>query len=97
MAALIHNYLILLIFPSGTSLAESPRGSSRMHSQIVALLVPEGCRRAALLVRRADGQLALQGIDARVAHAARIAAAWCDDGSGLADAPATGVSPTGRE
>ena len=38
-----------------------------MQSQIIALLVPVGCRRAALLVRRGDGQFALEGIDARVA------------------------------
>jgi hypothetical protein len=67
-----------------------------MQSQIIALLMPEGCRRAALLVRRADGQLALQGIDARVARAARIAAAWSGDRPELGDPPATGVSPAVR-
>ena len=67
-----------------------------MPSQVIALLVPEGCRRAALLVRRADGQLALQGIDARLAHAARIAAAWSDEGADGADAAATGGSPAVR-
>jgi hypothetical protein len=44
-----------------------------MQSQIIALLVPEGCRKATLLVRRGDGQFALQGIDARLAAATRIA------------------------
>jgi hypothetical protein len=47
-----------------------------MQSQIIALLVPQGCRRATLLVRRGDGQFALEGIDARVAAASRIAANW---------------------
>jgi len=67
-----------------------------MQSQVIALLVPEGCRRAALLVRRADGQLALQGVDARLARAARIAAAWSDEGVHRTVAPATAVSPAVR-
>jgi hypothetical protein len=36
--------------------------------------VPYGANRATLLVRRADGRLTLQGIDARVARAMRLAA-----------------------
>ncbi len=56
-----------------------------MQSQIVALLVPEGSRRATLLVRRGDGQFALEGIDARVASATRVAAAWFRQGSPIVD------------
>jgi len=56
-----------------------------MQSQIIALLVPEGCRRATLLVRRGDGQFALEGIDARVASATQIAAAWFRQGSPIVD------------
>ena len=56
-----------------------------MQSQIIALLVPEGCRRATLLVRRGDGQFALEGIDARVASATQIAAAWFRQGSPIVE------------
>ena len=59
-----------------------------MPSQIIALLVPQGCRKAALLVRRGDGQFALEGIDARVASATRVASAWFRQGSPIVD-PAT--------
>ena len=59
-----------------------------MQSQIVALLVPEGSRKATLLVRRGDGQFALEGIDARVASATRVAASWFRQGSPIVD-PAT--------
>jgi hypothetical protein len=59
-----------------------------MQSQIIALLVPAGSRRATLLVRRGDGQFALQGIDARVASATRVAANWFRQGSPIVD-PAT--------
>jgi hypothetical protein len=59
-----------------------------MQSQIVALLVPHGCRQATLLVRRGDGQFALEGIDARVASASRVAANWFRQGSPIVD-PAT--------
>ena len=45
-----------------------------MQSEVIALLVPEGSLRATLLVRRRDGQFALERIDARVASAARVAA-----------------------
>jgi len=44
-----------------------------MQSKIVALLAHEGCREAALLMRRADGQFALARIDARLGAAARLA------------------------
>ena len=47
-----------------------------MQSKIVALLAPEGSLEATLLVRRADGQFALERIDARVASAARVAASY---------------------
>jgi hypothetical protein len=47
-----------------------------MQSKIIALLAPEGSREATLLVRRANGQFALERIDARVAHARRVAAAY---------------------
>jgi hypothetical protein len=59
-----------------------------MQSQIIALLVPEGSRKATLLVRRGDGQFALEGIDARVASATRVAASWFRQGSPIVD-PAT--------
>jgi hypothetical protein len=59
-----------------------------MQSQIVALLVPQGSRRATLLVRRGNGQFALEGIDARVAFATRVAATWFRQGSPIVD-PAT--------
>jgi hypothetical protein len=45
-----------------------------MQSKIIALLAPEGSLQATLLVRRGDGQFALERIDARVAAAARLAA-----------------------
>jgi hypothetical protein len=47
-----------------------------MQSKIIALLAPEGCLQATLLVRRGDGQFALERIDARVAAAARLAARY---------------------
>ena len=59
-----------------------------MQSQVIALLVPAGSRKATLLVRRGDGQFALEGIDARVASAARVAAHWFRQGSPIVD-PAT--------
>jgi hypothetical protein len=45
-----------------------------MQSKIIALLAAEGSPQATLLVRRGDGQFALERIDARVAAAARLAA-----------------------
>jgi hypothetical protein len=59
-----------------------------MQSQVIALLVPEGSRKATLLVRRGDGQFALEGIDARVAAATRVAASWFRQGAAIVD-PAT--------
>jgi hypothetical protein len=59
-----------------------------MQSQVIALLVPKGIRNATLLVRRGDGQFALEGIDARVASATRVAATWFRQGSPIVD-PAT--------
>lgn len=59
-----------------------------MQSQIIALLVPDGSRKATLLVRRGDGQFALEGIDARVASATRVAASWFRQGPAIVD-PAT--------
>ena len=56
-----------------------------MQSQIVALLVPQGSRKATLLVRRGDGQFALEGIDARVASATRVAANWFRQGAAIVD------------
>jgi hypothetical protein len=56
-----------------------------MQSQIIALLVPGGSRTATLLVRRGNGQFALQGIDARIAAAARIAAQWVRQGAPIVD------------
>ena len=45
-----------------------------MQSEMIDMLMPAGSTGAALLVRRADGQFALERIDARVARAARAAA-----------------------
>ncbi len=45
-----------------------------MQSEVIALLTPQGSPKAAMLVRRGDGRLALERIDARVAAAARVAA-----------------------
>jgi hypothetical protein len=59
-----------------------------MQSQIIALLVPEGARQATLLVRRGNGQFALQAIDARLASATRGAAHWFRQGAAIVD-PAT--------
>ncbi|GAC1501464.1 MAG: hypothetical protein NVS1B6_07860 [Steroidobacteraceae bacterium] len=56
-----------------------------MQSQVVAVLVPIGCRRATLLVRRGNGEFALQGIDARVAAATRLAASWFRQASPILD------------
>jgi hypothetical protein len=56
-----------------------------MQSQVIALLVPVGSRKATLLVRRGDGQYALQGIDARVASATRVAATWFRQGPPIVD------------
>jgi hypothetical protein len=56
-----------------------------VQSQIIALLVPQGSQRATLLVRRGDGQFALEGIDARVASATRVAANWFRQGSAIVD------------
>ena len=47
-----------------------------MQSQVIALLAPEGSLEATLLVRRANGQFALERIDARLARATRMAAAY---------------------
>jgi hypothetical protein len=44
-----------------------------MQSKIITMWVPRGSSQAAMLVRRGDGRLAIQGIDARVARAARLA------------------------
>jgi len=38
-----------------------------------------------LLVRRANGQFALEGIDARVASATQVAAAWFRQGTPIVD------------
>jgi hypothetical protein len=47
-----------------------------MQSVIVAMLSPSDSAEAALLVRRANGQFALERVDARLAAAARVAANW---------------------
>jgi hypothetical protein len=60
-----------------------------MQSQIITWLVNEGCPKATLLVRRGNGQFALERIDARVAAASRIAAGWSrlPPKAPIADAP----------
>jgi hypothetical protein len=57
-----------------------------MQSVVIGMLMPEGSRGAALLVRRANGQFAFERIDARVAYAARAAARWSSSGAAGADA-----------
>lgn len=47
-----------------------------MQSVLVKMLMPEGSPGAALLVRRSNGEFAIERIDARVACAARAAARW---------------------
>jgi hypothetical protein len=47
-----------------------------MQSELIALWLLEGSERAALVVRRADGQFALERIDARLASAALTAATY---------------------
>ena len=59
--------------------------------QSVLMLVPEGSSGAALLVRRADGQFAIERIDARVAFAARAAARWSRKGAAAADSARPGL------
>jgi hypothetical protein len=61
-----------------------------MQSKIIALLAPEGSLEATLLVRRANGQFALERIDARLAHATRMAAAYA--GSKTHSAPSLEMS-----
>jgi hypothetical protein len=62
-----------------------------MKSQVIALLVPAGSRRATLLVRRGDGQFALERIDARVASATRVAATWFRQASPIVDTASSAV------
>ena len=62
-----------------------------MQSQVIALLVPEGSRKATLLVRRGNGQFALEGIDARVATATRVAASWFRQGAPIVDPTTSAV------
>jgi hypothetical protein len=62
-----------------------------MQSQIVALLVPEGSLKATLLVRRGNGQFALESIDARVASATRVAACGFRQGSPIVDPTTSAV------
>lgn len=56
-----------------------------MQSRMIDMLMPSGASGAALLVRRADGQFALERIDARVARAARVAARLLRQSLGAAD------------
>ena len=56
-----------------------------MQSKVIALLAAEGSREATLLVRRGDGQFALERIDARVASATRVAASWFRQSSPIVD------------
>jgi hypothetical protein len=61
---------------------------------VIGMLMPEGSSGAVLLVRRSDGQFALERIDVRVACAARAAARWSSTGAAGADAS---VQPTELE
>jgi len=65
-----------------------------MQSVVIGMLMPEGSSGAALLVRRSDGQFAVERIDVRVACAARAAARWSSTGAAGADAS---VQPTELE
>ena len=65
-----------------------------MQSVVIGMLMPEGSSGAVLLVRRSDGQFALERIDVRVACAARAAARWSSKGAADADA---WVQSTGLE
>lgn len=56
-----------------------------VQSVFVAMLMPEGGPGAALVVRRADGQFAIERIDVRVALAARAAARWSRKGVAATD------------
>jgi hypothetical protein len=56
-----------------------------MKSQAIALLVPQDSLKAALLIRRADGQFVLERIDSRVATASCAAAAWFRRGAPIVD------------
>jgi hypothetical protein len=47
-----------------------------MRSEVMAMLMPEGSPGAALIVRRTDGRIAFERIDARLAFAARAAEKW---------------------
>jgi hypothetical protein len=47
-----------------------------MQSKVIALLAAEDSPLATLLVRRADGQFALERIDARLGLALKLAAAY---------------------
>jgi len=61
------------------------QGSKTVQSVLVGMLMPEGSPGAALLVRRANGQFAIERIDARVAYAARTAARWSRKGAAAAE------------
>ena len=62
-----------------------------MRSVFVAMLMPEGSPGAALVVRRADGQFAIERIDVRVALAARAAAGWLRKGAAATDSTGSGL------
>jgi hypothetical protein len=47
-----------------------------MRSEVMTMLMPEGSPGAALIVRRADGRIDFERIDARLAFAARAAEKW---------------------
>lgn len=53
-----------------------------MQSEVMTMLMPEGSPGAALLVRRSDGRIAFERIDARLAFAARAAAKWLREEAG---------------
>jgi hypothetical protein len=61
--------------------------------QSVLMLMPEGSPGAALLVRRADGQFAIERIDARVAFAARAAARWSRKAKAVQDTSGSDLVP----
>jgi len=59
-----------------------------MRSDVMAMLMPEDGPGAALIVRRTDGRIAFERIDARLAFAARAAEKWLRDQADADDADA---------
>jgi hypothetical protein len=61
-----------------------------MRSDVMAMLMPEGSPGAALIMRRTDGRIAFERIDARLAFAARAAEKWLRDEADADDSEIAG-------